>query len=185
MLKGESEWAKAKKTFAGKVNELKLLFKEMDYDKDGMIQESDFKAFLQETAGFVASSSEIFALIRRFDRNGDCNIDEDEFLSELSKGLRKPKIQEDFSDEIISLFKEVKSRFKEIEKARSIVLKRYDFNPNEIKSMFDADSTGSISIHELKNGFNLFGLDVQDKQCYLICRRFSETQKYCLKYLFY
>lgn len=185
MLEGEKDWKNAKKFFEKKEDTLKLLFKQMDYDKDDLLKESDFRSFLQET-GFVASSSEIFALIRRFDRNGDCNIDLEEFLSELGKGQKKKKIELDFSDELVSLFKGVKEFFNKIEKARAALLKRYDFNVMEIIEIFDDDKTGQISIHELKAGFNVFGVDVQDKECYLICRRYSVGKKFFLRYdIFY
>lgn len=180
LLEGEREWRNAKKIFKGKEETLKLLFKQMDYDKDDLLKESDFRSFLQDTAGFVAQSSEIFALIRRFDQNGDCNIDLEEFLAELSKGEKK-KVQEDFSDELISLFRDIKIHFNKIEKARAAILKRYDFHINEIKEIFDSDHTGSISIHEIKKGFNVFGVDIQEKICYLICNRFSESQNFFLK----
>jgi len=183
MFEAEKEWRDAKKFFEKKDDNLKLLFKHMDYDKDDLLKESDFRNFLQET-GFVASSSEIFALIRRFDRNGDCNVDLEEFLSELGKGQKIKKIEIDFSDELISLFKGIREFFSKIEKARAALLKRYDFNVTEVLELFDADKTGQVSINELKKGFNLFGVEVQDKECYLICRRYSEGRNYFIKYLF-
>ena len=153
----------------------------MDYDRDDLLKESDFKSFLQET-GFMANSSEISALIRRFDRNGDCNIDLEEFLSELGQEQKRKKIEIDFSDELVGLFKGIQGFFNKIEKAKANLFKRYDFNFQEIIELFDDDKTGQISIHEMKKGFSMFGVDVQDKECYLLCRRFSAGKNYFLKY---
>ena len=180
MIEAEKQWRSAKKSFEKKEETLKLLFKQMDYDKDELLKENDFRNFLQES-GFVASSSEIFAIIRRFDRNGDCNIDLEEFLSELGKGQKIKKIELDFSDELISLFKGVREFFGNIEKARQALLKRYDFNVNDVLELFDADKTGQVSINELKRGFSLFGVEIQDKECYFVCRRYSEGRNYFLK----
>ena len=179
LLEGEKAWKSAKLSFQNREENLKLLFKQMDYDKDDLLKESDFRSFLQET-GFMASPSEIHALIRRFDRNGDCHIDLEEFLSELGKQQKIKTIEIDFSDELIALFKGIREFFNKIEKARMALLKRYDFNLSDVLELFDSDKTGQISIKEMNKGLNLFGVEFQDKECYLICMRYSTNKSYFL-----
>lgn len=182
LLISEANWTKTRSLFKRNEKDLQNLFAILDYDKNGVLSDSDFKSFLMET-GFVPTTPELIAFIRRFDRNGDSTIDFEEFVSELTTtpSIKKEEAAEE-DDLLEACLKGVFEFFERIGKSWKEVWGKYDFNWREVCEAFDGDRNGRIGWKELKEGMEFFGIDLKEEEGFLLCRRWSPNGNLYLEY---
>lgn len=175
MINFENYWNGIKTTMASKSFDNEKAFKNLDIDKNGTITNKDLENFCSKNDVNSYTNLERKFFFFLFDPNGIETISLETFKKEISPIEKMDKILQKVSvmDDLNDLLKEMIKICRQIETFKKRI-SQYSIYTKDIFLKIDENCGGSITKKELNRGLDKMGIDLNDEECALIIRQYSQ-----------